>query len=126
MQLHGYLDQIAAKGGRMHLIGNGGPSFIEGFRQVTGYGGTIYSDPSLEVYNAAGLLRSVRATIGLRSIVNGVKNLAGGQRQGSTQGDTWQQGGALVINSKGQILYSHRSSAGGDNASAKELIDALE
>lgn len=110
----------------MHLIGNGGASFIEGFREVTGYTGSIYTDPSLKAYKAAGLVRSVRSTIGIRSLAAGARSLAAGRRQGPTQGDPWQQGGALVISSEAQILYSHRSSAGGENVSAQELLDALD
>ncbi len=125
MQLHGHLEEIEARGAKLHLIGNGAPNFIEGFREVTGYTGSIYTDPSLKSYDAAGLLRSVRATFGLRSISAGVKSFADGKRQGSRQGDAFQQGGALVINSAGEVLYSHQSSAGGDNVSPVDLIAAL-
>ena len=100
VQLHGHLEEIESKGAKLHLIGNGGPSFIEGFREETGYTGSIYTDPSLKAYQAAGLIRSVRATMGLRSLAAGVKSMAAGERQGARQGDAWQQGGALVISSE--------------------------
>lgn len=125
MQLHGHLGEIEAKGARLHLIGNGGPSFIEGFREATGYAGTIYTDPGLKTYEAAGLVRSVRATLGLRSIKAGVKSLARGEKQGPTQGDPWQQGGALVISAEGELLFRHQSQAGGDNVAPARLLRAL-
>lgn len=125
MQLHGHLEEIESRGAKLHLIGNGGPSFIEGFRELTGYTGSIYTDPSLKTYEAAGLIRSVRATVGIRSLKAGVKSLVAGERQGPRQGDPWQQGGALVVSSEGQVLFSQQSSAGGDNVSPAELIGAL-
>jgi hypothetical protein len=125
VQLHGHLEEIESKGAKLHLIGNGSPSFIDGFREVTGYTGSIYTDPSLKSYEVAGLQRGVLATFGLRSIKAGVKSLAKGERQGSTQGDALQQGGAVVINSAGEVLYSHQSSSGGDNVSPAELLSAL-
>lgn len=125
MQLHGHLEEVEARGARLHLIGNGAPNFIEGFREVTGYTGSIYTDPSLKAFEVAGLLRSVRSTLGLRSVAAGVGTMAKGGRQGSIQGDRWQQGGALVIDPEGKILYSHRSKAGGDNVGPQELLSAL-
>lgn len=125
MQLHGHVDEIESRGAKLHLIGNGAPNFIDGFREVTGYTGSIYTDPSLKSYEAAGLLRSKRATFGLRSLKAGVKSFAQGERQGSRQGDPFQQGGAVVISSDAEVLYSHRSSAGGDNVSAADLLRAL-
>ena len=125
MQLHGHLQEIESRGAKLHLIGNGGPSFIEGFREQTGYTGSIYTDPSLKAYEAAGLIRSVRATVGIRSIAAGIKSMAAGQRQGPTQGDAWQQGGALVVTSDGQALFSHQSKVAGDNVSPAEIIGAL-
>ena len=109
----------------MHLIGNGGPSFIEGFREQTGYGGSILTDPGLKTFKAAGLVRSVRATLGLRSIGAGIKSMTKGQRQGARRGDPWQQGGALVVNLDGKLLFDHQSAAGGDNVEPAALLAAL-
>lgn len=126
MQLHGHLEEFEARGARLHLIGNGSPNFIEGFRELTGYTGSIYTDPGLKSFEAAGLMRSVRATMGLRSIGAGLRSMKQGQRQGSTQGDAWQQGGAMVISPEARVLYNHRSTAAGDNVSPEELLSTLE
>ncbi len=126
MQLHGHQGEIEAKGAKLHLIGNGGPSFIAGFREITGFTGAIYTDPGLKTYAAAGLLRSVRATLGLRSLAAGIKSMSEGRHQGARQGDAWQQGGALVVNSAGEILFSQRSESGGDNVSPEALLAALD
>jgi len=44
---------VRAAGADIYVIGNGSPSFIEGFREQTGWKGPIYTDPSLGVYRAA-------------------------------------------------------------------------
>jgi hypothetical protein len=126
VQLHGHLEEFESRGARLYLIGNGSPNFIDGFREVTGYTGPIYTDPGLKSFDAAGLMRSVRATVGLRSIGAGIRSIKAGRRQGATQGDAWQQGGAMVITPEAKVLYNHRSTAAGDNVSPEELLSALE
>jgi len=125
VQLQPHLAEFQAKQAALYVIGNGQPQFIEGFRETTGYGGAVYTDPSLEVFTKAQLVRSVIATLGLRSLANGIGTMRRGGRQGKVQGDTWQQGGALVIATDGKVLFQHQSTAGGDNVSAATLLSAL-
>ena len=125
MQLHAHRQEIESTGAVLHIIGNGSPSFIEGFREKTGYTGTIFTDPSLETYQAAGLLRSVVATVHPRSIIRGLKAATEGRFQGRTRGDAWQQGGALVINPAGEVLFSYQARESSDNVEPQALLDAL-
>lgn len=125
MQLHHRAKDLAASGARIVVIGNGAPMFIAGFRETTGYEGPIYTDPSLAVFAAAGLVRSMRATLSLRAAVRSVGALGRGARQGRTQGDAWQQGGVVVIKPGGDVVWTHASSGPGDNASADEILRAL-
>ncbi len=125
MQLHQRRTEIESNHAKLILIGNGKPFFIEGFKELTGYTGVIYTDPSRKVFDAVGLTRGVLSTVGPRSIWSGVKSIRSGRRQGSVQGDPWQQGGALVVSTDGEVLWSHRSMAGGDNVAADALIAAL-
>ena len=55
------------------MIGNGSPSFIEGFRDQTRWTGPVYTDPSLAVYRAAELeaQRHERRSIRARSATRG-------------------------------------------------------
>ena len=39
------IDKIHTAGAELHVIGNGSPSFIEGYRNETRWTGPIYSDP---------------------------------------------------------------------------------
>ena len=125
VQLQPHIKAFQDKGATLNVIGNGLPQYIEGFRDTTGYTGAIYCDPSLEVFAKAQLVRSIRGTFGLKSVRNGIGNLKRGMRQGKTQGDALQQGGALVISSGGEVLYQHQSQAGGDNIAPRVLLSAL-
>ncbi len=125
VQLHREIDSIRATGAELYVIGNGSPSFIEGFRDETGWRGPLYTDPSLEVYKAAGLQRGVLKTFNLSAAWRSVGTLRRGFRQGRTQGDAWQQGGVLVIAPSGDVLWTHASEGPGDNASADEILAAL-
>ena len=125
VQLHRRIDELHAAGSEVFVIGSGSPSFIEGFRDETGWRGSIYVDPSLDVYKAAGLKRGVLSTFNLASAWRSVGTLKRGIRQGRTQGDTWQQGGVLVIAPSGEILWSHASEGPGDNATADQILSAL-
>ena len=125
MQLHRGIDKLEAKGAGVYVIGNGTPNFIAGFREQTKYQGPIYTDPSLAVYKAAQLERSVTGTLDPRGLAGGVRAFFKGHRQGPTQGDAWQQGGVLVIAQDGTIKYQHASERPGDNASVAQIAAAL-
>lgn len=122
MQLHRDIDQLEAKGARVIVIGNGAPHFIAGFREETGWKGPIYTDPSLKAYEAAQLERGVTKTLNPLGLVGGIKAFAAGHRQGSTQGDAWQQGGVLVIAPSGEIRWQHVSKRPGDLASTAQIV----
>ncbi len=125
MQLHREVDKIHAAGAELIVIGNGAPNFIAGFREETGYTGPLYTDPSLKAYEAAHLERSVTKTLDPRSLGKGLKAVVHGRRQGSTQGDAWQQGGVLVIAPSGEVTWQHISKRPGDNASVAQILHAL-
>ena len=125
VQLHREIESIRQAGAELFLIGNGSPSFIEGFRETTHYDGVIYTDPSLAVYKAAELKRGVMKTLDPRALGNTFRSLAAGHRQGMPQGDTWQQGGVLVIATDGRVVWHHASDRPGDNAEPRQIVAAL-
>lgn len=126
MQLHRETESIRGAGASLYVIGNGSPSFIEGFRETTKYDGPIYTDPSLAVFQAAQLKRGVMKTLNPLSLGKTVGAFMRGHRQGTTKGDPWQQGGTLVIEPGGRVVWHHASERPGDNASAREIVDALK
>lgn len=125
MQLHRRIDDLHAAGAELIVIGNGSPQFIDGFRETTGWQGPLYTDPSLEVYKAAGLKRGVRTVLDARAAWKALGALRAGSRQGRTQGDAWQQGGVLVIAPSGDVIWSQVSEFAGDNAAPDAIVAAL-
>ena len=125
MQLHRRHEDVRAAGAEIFVIGNGAPMFIEGFRETTGYTGPVYTDPSLAAYRAARLERGVRTLLSVGAAARTVGALARGFRQGRTQGDNLQQGGALVVARDGTVLWHHVSKSPGDNADPDQIIRVL-
>ena len=126
VQLHREIESIRNAGAEVFVIGNGSPSFIEGFRETTKYDGIIYTDPSLAAFQAAQLKRGVLKTFNPLALGKTISALRRGQRQGLTQGDTWQQGGVLVVEPGGRILWHHASERPGDNAEPSQIVAALK
>ncbi|MEP6860198.1 MAG: peroxiredoxin-like family protein [Deltaproteobacteria bacterium] len=125
VQLHRESEHVHAAGADLHVIGNGAPSFIAGFRDTTGYDGPLYTDPSLETFRAAELRHGLRTVLSLATAVRTVGALRRGFRQGRTQGSALQQGGVLVISREGRVVWHQISDGPGDNASAAQIVSAL-
>ncbi len=125
VQLHQHLKQIHDAGAELYVIGNGGPQFIEGFRETTGYTGVVYTDPSLAVYEAAQLQHGLRTVLTVGTITRGIGALRRGFRQGRTHGHNLQQGGVLVIDKDGRVRWQHVSAEPGDNADPADIVRAL-
>lgn len=125
MQLHRVRADIEAAGATLHVIGNGAPMFMAGFRDTTGYDGALYTDPSLKVYQALELARGWRTILDPRAAKNAARALAGGFRQGRTQGDATQQGGVLVVGVDGAIRYRHADRVAGDGPPVAAVLRAL-
>lgn len=126
MQLHRDTTSLQAAGLALHVIGNGAPLFIGGFRETTGYDGPLYTDPSLAVYRALELRSGLSTILTLGAVTRTIGSLRRGFRQGRTQGSALQQGGVLVVAPDDRILWRHISSGPGDNASAAEIIAAVD
>lgn len=126
VELQRHAAAIRATGAEIHVIGSGTPNFIEGFREETRWEGPVYSDPTLAAYQAAELKRGVAATLDPRSLGRALSAFRGGQRQGRTQGDQWQQGGVVVIGAGGsRVHWQHASSRPGDNATGEQILAVL-
>jgi hypothetical protein len=125
VQLHRAIDDIHAAGAELYVIGNGAPMFIEGFRETTGFSGTVLTDPSLAAYQAAHLERGLFKTFNLGGALASVGALRRGFRQGKTMGDATQQGGVVVVAPDGNEIYHHISKHPGDNAPPQDIVRAL-
>jgi hypothetical protein len=86
----------------------------------------MYVDPTLAAYRAFKLKRGLFKTLGPTSFLKGVGAMKKGFRQGSPEGDLWQQGGLFVIGPGEHITFAHRDRFAGDNADLEQVLESLE
>jgi peroxiredoxin len=110
--------EFESRGAKIHFIGNGSPDFIKKFKEDLGIQeASVFTDPSLVSFKAAGFKRGFLAAMGPRSIVNGAKLILERKEGSGTPGkagDLWQLGGTLAIKRDGKIAYHYISEAFGD------------
>jgi hypothetical protein len=67
----------------------------------------------------------MRSTYHALSVVRGVRQSALGYRQGTVQGDAFQQGGTLVLAAGGRPVYFQRSAFAGDHPPPDDVLQAM-
>jgi hypothetical protein len=119
---------IEALGATLVAIGNGTELMARDFAQQFDVQFELLTDPARESYRAAGLrkqnflrLEGIGASLG-----HGWKTWRAGFRQGKTQGDPFQNGGLLVVDTDGTILLEHTEQAAGDLVPVSRVIDVLQ
>jgi len=117
--------EIESKGAHLVVVGNGQPYHAQGFNDEYQLPFTLLTDPDLKAYAAAGMRRSVLATVGPRSVGHALRALSGGSRQKRTQGDPWQQGGVFVITLDERVLFRYVSREAGDHPHPARILEAL-
>jgi peroxiredoxin len=120
------LVELSALGVRAVFVGNGEPRFIEGFVErhaLEDKRVEIFTDPTLAVFRVAGLLRSAWATFGPRGIADQVRGLSQGLGWGGLKGDQLQQGGSILVDTRGVVAFYHRSESVGGHARPADLVD---
>ena len=86
----------------------------------------ILVDPERQSYELLGMVRGVGGVMSLDLVRNARRAAKAGFRQGSTQGDAWQQGGVLVIRPDGAVPYRYISDVAGDHPPVEQVVQALE
>ena len=112
---------------RTVLIGNGPPASIEDFIErflLVAKPVTVVTDPQLESFRAAGLVRSWWATIGPRALWDFARETGRGHLNRRVDGDARQQGGTLLVDNKGQLVWYHRNESMGGYPSTVDVVDA--
>ena len=97
------------------FVGNGLLGMAQDFAEQFGVTAPLYTDPKRASYAALGMKR--KFGLGLKSLSRGSRANAGGFKQGRTQGDPWQQGGVVLFDGEGSVLWSSVDDGAG------ELID---
>lgn len=123
--MRGEVEAIRALGAELAVVGNGTPAQAKAFASSHEVPFPLYVDPKLAAYQAAGLRRGVLDTLSPGSFGHALRALRTGARQGLTQGDPWQLGGAFVIAPGGRVAFRHVSRNAGDHADAARIRKAL-
>jgi hypothetical protein len=96
------------------------------FQAQQGRGGEVWVDQRRRTYRHLGFKRGPGSTLfSLATLRHALRAMRKGFRQGTTQGDPWQQGGVLVVRAGGEALYCHASEEAGDLAPTAEVLAAV-
>ena len=118
------LGEVESMGARIVAIGNGTSSMARGFVQQFKVPFPVFTDPGRQVFALAGMKRSFG--IGLHTFGVAGRAMKAGFRQGRTQGDPWQQGGALIVLPPGEVVFEHVDQGAGDHVAPEVVLAALE
>ncbi len=127
--MRSHLEELRGAGGNVAIIGNGWPAMSQAFAEKLALplDGSLpfLSDRKGAAYALVGMKRGVWRTLNPLAALNWIRANLKGFRQGRTKGDPWQQGGALVVGTDGQVVYSYASARPGDHPKPAALVQAL-
>ncbi len=113
-------------GARVVLVGMGTPSESAEFAEKFNVPFPIVADPEKKLYRQFKLKQM--STLGFFSpglAFKGVAAIAGGHGIGLPRGDVRQLPGVFIINTAGQIVFSHFSSNPADHPDSRIILAAL-
>lgn len=121
------LEELHQLGIRTVFVGSGAPHIID--RMVERFALSdkkveIFTDPGREAFKAAGLRRSFWAAYGPLAIWDMIRATGRGHITRLGEGDALQQGGALLIDSDGKLVWYHKNLSKGGHAPSVEIVDA--
>lgn len=117
--------RFRAAGASLAVVGSGSVAQAAAFHKDRQLPFALYTDPSLRTFAAAGLRRGLLTAMSVGVFRNASRAMKAGFRQGATEGDPWQQGGAFVIRPDGSLLYAQISVEAGDHADPAAMLAAL-
>src|SRR5215471_15899109 len=97
-----HVKELEAAGIDPVVIGSGAPHFARAFIEDQKPEMPVYSDEARASFQAAGLKRSVGSLLSGRMILRGMKTMFK-HRQKKTMGDSFQQGGILLVRPDGTV-----------------------
>jgi hypothetical protein len=104
------------------FVGNGAPNFIEGFADEFKITSPIVTDPTLKVFEIAGMKRGLTTVFSPRGIKNVLELRKEGHKQVGKHGDAWQQGGVVVVRPGNKVTYTYSSEVIGDHFDIDQLL----
>ena len=117
---------IAARGARVVVVGNGSVEALGRFATRYPDSVTIYTDPDCVAFAALGMLRGMGGMGGIKMLAYAARAARRGHRQGRTEGHPTQQGGVCVFDVGGALLFAHRDSTAGDHLDPKRVLEIVD
>jgi hypothetical protein len=127
-------NELSVANKRLIIIGCGQPTLIEQYVKDTNCPYPIYADPTQKLYDAFGMIRTLRLGDKKPDYVKSsflsvlVKSTHSKLSAGSCMfqgGDIQQVGGEYLINNQGDIIWSHNMNNTRDHVEIKELRKIL-
>ena len=117
--------EIESRGAQLVVIGNGTPHQARDLIEDLDYRGTLWVDPDMIAYRAAGLERGVTKALSPRMLGHALRAMRAGHRQKRVQGDPWQMGGTFVVAPRDEVLFAHISREAGDHPDLADVLAVL-
>ena len=125
-QLRDANSHLVERGVEVVVVGNGKPHHAKMFAEDESVPFTLWVDPEMNAYRAAGLQRGVTKVFTRKGLGHSMRAFKGGFRQKKTQGDPWQNGGVFVITPQGESLMEQVSQEAGDHAQISDILQAID
>jgi hypothetical protein len=123
VQLHRSKDRFAESGFQIILVGLGNPEQSEKFRKDFSPDFSIICDPQKNLFKAYGLGRGSLSDMASPGIFfKGLRTLTRGHTPGLPRGDIFQLPGVFMIDTLGNIRYSHYAKNPSDYPSVESLL----
>jgi peroxiredoxin len=119
------MDEIETAGAQLIAIGSGHAGWARDFIEEQGVEFPVFVDPGVRSYEHFGMKRGLGEVLTLRSLRHAGRAIGGGHRQSPVRGDGLQNGGVVVIDRNGDVVYKHVEQETGDLADLNEVIAAL-
>lgn len=119
------LDEIEDAGAQLIAIGSGHARWARDFIEEQGVEFPVFVDPGVRSYEHFGMKRGLREVVTLKSVRHAGRALSAGHRQSPIRGDGLQNGGVVVTNANGDVVYKHVEQETGDLADLDEVIAAI-
>lgn len=125
-----YLPELRRDGTRVVLVATSAPNRIPSFAKRMHLDSglvDVVTDPTLETHKAAQLVRSFGSLINVTTIAEAVRLYAQGHfaTREAGDGDLYQQGGALLVDRDGCVLFRHANQHMTDHFSMSDVCDVL-
>ncbi len=112
------------------FIGNGAPHFIKTFKEDLNIPeADIYTDPTLETFEACGLIKGIFHLIDPRGVLKMVEFALTGNKQGawdSDSGSHTQMGGIIALKPPGKVVYHYIENFLGDFDTTNDWKKSVE